>query len=256
MNNPENPSFTDIEEAIRNPVYKKNKVSFEFQASNDENHEFKFSLKGSSKDIDFTVDVRIAIERHDKSQKHHYPHLQCEISKIDNEFFHNGVLHITLLVDSSQELLECCLGFTSIIGEILNFFENQLKLDDNSLLEHFFNDKIKEFEMHKNTLFSFIEKSYIEDEISVKIRKSDNFSGLNQNKKIFFMMRLIFENPMLSPLLEVPTYNRFVEIPCIKKYGITSDQAKYRCYAMLKANHEINKYTPEKFLIEYRKNEI
>lgn len=262
MNNPENPSFVDIEETIRNVAYKDKNVSFELQASNDENHEFKFSLKGNGEDIDFTIDTRIAIERHDSRKGHPNTHLQWEISKTDSKFFHNGVLHITLLVNSSQELLECCLGFTSILGEVLNFFEKELKLKENKLLDYFFNEKIHEFKNHKKTLFNFIEKSYIEDKIFVKSneplieiknRKADDHSMLNQNKKIFFMLRLIFENPMLRPLLEIPTCNRFIKIPQIKRINLTNKQARDVVYTMLEGNHDLEKYTPEKFLIEHQK---
>jgi hypothetical protein len=115
MINYENISFSDIEEVIEEYHFESEKISLELIVETNKDDEFKFSLKGNSKNLDFCIDTRISIEKHPQKAKHSKPHIQWEIKKQDSDFFRNGNLHITLLVSNEKELLNCCKGFIKVV---------------------------------------------------------------------------------------------------------------------------------------------
>lgn len=253
MCDPENPNFIEIEEIIEERVYEDNNLNVELHIENNEEKEFKFSLKTSVEGDNLLIDTRISFERHEKNRGHNSPHLQWEISNTTSQFFKNGRIHITLLVNSSEELLNCSLGFIVVIGEILNILEKKSELDSNYLVEHFFNQSYYNYKEYKFFLYDCIEKSYYNEGIEIRHKKSFEYSELNYKKKIFFMIKLLFENPIIKPLLEVPTLNRFIEIPEIKKQRIDYNEALRVVKILLENNHKLEQYTPEKFISEYEK---
>jgi hypothetical protein len=250
----ENMSFADIEEVIEEYHFESEKINLELIVGTDKKDEFKFSLKGDSQNLDFCIDTRISIEKHSEKAKHSKPHIQWEVKKVESDFFRNGNLHIILLVSNEKELLDCCKGFMKIVGEILEYFEKELGLEDRKLVDYFFNEGLYEFEEHKKVLHNFIEKSYEKDLFEIKNRKSENFSELNQNRKLMFILRLIHENSMLKPLLKIPTYNQVLKIPQIKKEKLSFNDIKNHVEKLFKNKSNLEQYTPEKFLVDL--NEI
>lgn len=128
-NNPPNPSFADLELLIKENTLIYEEIEFYLEISTIHEHEFKFSLKGKSNEKNFIIETRIAIERHEEKTGHKYPHIQWDVTNKDSNFFINGVLHITLILDSSKELLSCCEGFLFSLNECLEYFEKELNLE-------------------------------------------------------------------------------------------------------------------------------
>ena len=108
------PDLRLIERSLKgNYIYSDEDVEVTFRtATNSEEDTYEISLSAKKKhsDISFRIETRVALEQH-STFGHKYPHLQINNFASDEELMKKGTLHIILLVQSKQELEECCNGF-------------------------------------------------------------------------------------------------------------------------------------------------
>lgn len=256
-NNPSNPSFADLELLIKENVKILENIEIYLDINTNDEHEFKFSLRGESGNNNFIIETRIAIERHSQDSVHKYPHIQWNVNNKNSEFFTNGVLHITLIVDSTEDLLNCCGGFLYSLKECLNYFEEELSLEKGILSNYFLSDEIDSLEEKKYILHSHIEKSYSNERlnkdeqnslIEIKRRKTEILNDFTMIRKLFFILKLIKENPILKPILEIPTINQINQIPEIKRRNLSFEECKKSAYLLIDDDYDVEKMTPSIFL--------
>lgn len=257
------PDLRLIERSLKgNYIYNDENIEVTFRTStNSEEDAFEISLSAKKKnsDISFRVETRVALEQHSTSG-HQYPHLQINNFASDEELMKKGTLHILLLVQSKQELEECCNGFVYNIGEILDLIEKTFGLKIN-LKEFFFNlEAFEELSAFNNNLHKLIYRSFKvnklifeKDEIElVQFKGKKNDDSLD-TKDLFKILRILLQLKFLNPVLLDPLLHLIKEDPQIK--SLCSDLKFEDCKRRLlsKPSTELQYYNRKEFIKEFQK---
>ena len=114
------PDFRLIERSLKgNYIFEDGDIEIVLRTSTDSTEdafEIALSAKKKKSDLLFRVETRAALEPH-SSVGHQYPRLQINNFASDEELMKKGTLHIVLLVQSKEELEECCNGFIFNIAD-------------------------------------------------------------------------------------------------------------------------------------------
>lgn len=255
---PENPDFIDINLLVNNTFYEDDNLQLTLDIISSDEEQFKFCLSGETNEGSFRIDTRIAFERHKPGHGHELPHVQWNIQNTSSDTFKNGVLHVTLLIKDSENILECTKGFVKIIHEILEFIEKELEYEKGLITSHFFYDGVNDYESYKSMLHDKIFHSIDKDKyflkkhntklVELKRKKSDDINLQTDIKKILLLIILTYENPIIRPLLETPTYNYLNSIPEIKNKNLTIDQLKEIVIKNYESGKKFEKVTTKSFL--------
>ncbi|MEA3515040.1 MAG: hypothetical protein U9R34_06175 [Nanoarchaeota archaeon] len=257
------PDLRLIERCLKdNYIYNDKDVEVIFHSSiSSEEDAFEISLSAKKKhtDISFRIETRVALEQHSKTG-HQYPHLQINNFASDEELMKKGKLHIVLLVQSDQELKECCQGFVYIIGDILDLIENTFEITKN-LKEYFFNlEPFAELNEFSNKLHELIYKSFKVNKLIYENNEIDlvQFKGKKSElyldpKDLFKILRILLQLKFLNPILLDPILHLIEEDPQIQNHcsGIELEYCKKRLLS--KNRTELEHYNKKEFINEFRK---
>ncbi len=213
------PNLRDIRRALTdNEIFDKVKdVAVSLKNMIDEEKGiFEISLSAEKKDtgLSLLLETRIAIEQHKEGEGHPSPHIQINNRGLLEELAKKGKLHITLLVEDSEELTKCCNGFLYAIGEILNDIEKAIG-EKMGLKEFFFYpDVLDKLKSDKQVLQEFIYDSF----------KNHRVKLLNDSKPLIEYKGkksetgVDFKNPfkILQVLLDMGFLNRLTLDPIVK----------------------------------------
>lgn len=245
--------FLEIQEKILENIYKEDELNIELKIREiTEHHEFSIELKVTSPELNINFDTRVAIEQHKNREKREGIHIQADIKKTTLEFFRSGELHIYLDVKNENELLGACKGFSFCAVEILQKVEELLKKEKNSIVNHFFASSIKEFKNNKENLHQLMFNSLKNDLIELKGHKSMDYSELTQIRKMFLLMRLFYNMPLLQPVFKEPVYQTFIQIPEIKKLDLSLLRHEKNVLKLIENGYNIEKFTHEKYISEIK----
>ena len=246
--------FYEIDEKILDNYYEHNdtKITLRIKGVNEDN-EFSIELKVDSPKIQINFDTRVAIEKHKPKTKDEGIHVQADFKKTTFDFFKSGELHVFLDVKNEDELLEACKGFVYCSYEILKRVESILDLNNNEIVEYFFAESIDEYDSNKPSLHKLMYNSLSSNRIDLKGHKSQDYSNLTLIKKLSILFLLFNKMQLLKPIFEEPTFQTYVEIPEIKKLGLKVSEHKRIISRLINQEHKLEKYTSEKYLVEYKK---
>jgi len=258
----EPPNLRLIERSLKgNYIYKDENVEVTFRTltnSGENAFEISLSAKKKNSDISFRVETRIALEQHSTSG-HQYPHLQINNFASDEELMKKGTLHILLLVQSQQELEECCNGFVYNVGEILDLIEKTFELEKN-LKEFFFNlEAFEELSTFNNNLHELIYRSFKvnklifeEDEIELVQFKGKKSDDSLDTKDLFKILRILLQLKFLNPVLLDPLVHLIREDPQIKSNCPNLEFDKCKKHLLNKTPAELIHYNRKEFIKEFK----
>lgn len=245
--------FQEIQEKILVNLYKEDDLNIELRVREiTEHNEFSIELKVKSPEVNINFDTRVAIEQHKDREKQEGIHVQADIKKTTLEFFRSGELHIYLDVKTEQELLEACKGFSFCAVEILQKVEELLDRKKNSIVNHFFASSIKDFKDNKEDLHQLMFNSLKKDLIELKGHKSMDYTELTQIRKMFLLMRIFYNMPLLQPVFKEPVYQTFIQIPEIKKLDLSLSRHEKNILKLIDDGQPIEKFTHEKYISEIK----
>ena len=170
-----------------------------------------------------------------------------------------GTLHIILLVQSKQELEECCNGFVYNMGVILNLIEKNFEIKK-GLKEFFFNlEPFEELSKFSNKLHGLIYRSFKvnklifeKNEIELVQFKGKKSEPQFDTKDIFKILRILLQLKFLNPVLLDPLLNLIIEDPQIRS---TCSNLKFEdCKKQLlnKSSSELLHYNRNEFIKEFQ----
>ncbi|MCD4670445.1 MAG: hypothetical protein K8S14_08360 [Actinomycetia bacterium] len=245
-----------------NNIYRDNAAEVVFSATTDDDAElFEISLSAKKKgsDVSFRVETRIALEQHSISG-HKHPHLQINNFASDEELMKKGTLHIHLLVQSPQELEECCNGFVYNIGGILELIEEAFEIKIN-LKEHFFYlEPFEKLGMYGNKLHELICRTFRENKLNFEEDEIElvQFKGKKNEQSLdttdmFKILRILLQLKFLNPILLDPILHLIIE---------ENSQIKSKCpnlkledckkKLLAKSMIDLQYYTREVFIKEFK----
>ena len=243
-------------------IYSDNIAEVAFRASTDydaEVFEMSLSAKKKGSDVSFRVETRIALEQHYMSG-HQYPHLQINNFASDEELMKKGTLHILLLVQSPQELEECCNGFVYNVGEILELIEKAFEIKIN-LKEFFFHlEPFDELGMYSNKLHELICRTFRanklkfdKDEIElVQFKGKKNEQSLDTTD-MFKILRILLQLKFLNPVLLDPIlYLIIKEDPQINSLCPNLKLEDCKMKLLAKSSIELRHYNRCSFISEFK----
>ncbi len=245
--------FHDIQQKILKNLYEEDSLKIELRIREiTEHNEFSIELKVNSPEVNINFDTRVAIEQHKHREKKEGIHVQADIKKTTLEFFKSGELHIYLDVKTEEELLKACKGFSFCAVEILEKVEDLLKIKKHSIVNHFFASSIKDFRDNKEDLHQLMFHSLKNDLIELKGHKSMDYTELTQIRKMFLLMRIFHNMPLLQPVFKEPVYQTFIQIPEIKRLDLSLSRHEKNILKLIDDRQPIEKFTHEKYISEIK----
>ncbi|MFW5704697.1 MAG: hypothetical protein ACOCXG_02535 [Nanoarchaeota archaeon] len=245
------PNFEEIELVLNRRIYENEDTRIEIVLYYDEIEKtYTINLECQNKIIETNIITRIALEKHNQ-EKHDNTHLQVNINNEKNGFFNNGVIHINLIMNSENELLRACKGFTYNLVEVLNIIEKELDLKENQLKEHFFIDLVEEFRIEQEFILKKIKESVVKDKIhlieenlvEIKNKKSTLLNSKTTDRKVFFILKLINFISTLKPILEKPLIDYIIEHSHLRQYNLNKEKIKEIISQDLERNQNFEKHT-------------
>jgi len=246
-----NPNLASIQQKILTDSYTDKLVNINLKVYVSENdQDFGISLKIKSAEVNIEFDTRVALERHEKGHKHNQIHIQGDIKETTLDFFKKGELRIFLDVSDDKQLVTACEGFSFAIVDILLMVEKILGYNKMVLVHTFFAKDIIVFKPNKAELHNLIADALKSNNIELKARKSNDYSRYTLIRKILIMILLFEDVQMLKPIFKKPVYETFVEIPEIKRLGLTIKEHEKNVKQMIKDKKELHKFTVQNYILE------
>lgn len=256
------PDMRLIERSLKgNYIYDDDDIEVTFRTStNSEEDVFEISLSAKKKhdDVCFRIETRVALEQHSTSG-HQYPHLQINNFASDEELMKKGTLHILLLVQSPQELEECCCGFVYNIGDILELIEKTFENGIN-LKEYFFNmGAFEELSKYSDKLHELIYRSFKVNKLIFE--KNDielvQFKGKKSEpsldtKDLFKILRILLQLKFLNPVLLDPLLHLILEDSQVKSRCSDRKLEDYKRKLLSKTPVELQHYNRNEFITEFQ----
>lgn len=193
----------------------------------DSDNTFEISLDAEKKSdrSHIRLETRIAIEQHAEGKGHQYPHIQIDNISSDDDLMKRGILHITLLVDSQEELDNCCNGFVYIMSEILKKIEIIFAVDKKLIEFFFYPVPLNNLQQYKKDLHTLIYRSFKENKllyekegislVEYKGKKSEDIDVTNYFRILGILLRMKLLDPVLvDPLLQLISEDGNIKSKC------------------------------------------
>ncbi|MFH1072322.1 MAG: hypothetical protein V1743_02745 [Nanoarchaeota archaeon] len=257
----ETPDFRLIERSLTgNYIFEDEDIEVILRtATNSQEGTFEIALSAKRKlsDLCFRVETRVALEQH-SSSGHQYPHLQINNFASDEEVLKKGTLHIVLLVQSKEELEECCNGFMFNVSHILELIENAFDIKKN-LREFFFNvEPLNDLRKFSNKLHELIYLSfkvnalvYADNELELVQFKGKKNEPSFDAADIFKILRILLQLKFLNPILLDPLLQLIKEDPQIQSKCPHLDVIECKTQLLKKDASDLKHYNKDEFMKEF-----
>ena len=255
------PNFRLIERSLKgNYVFEDEDIEVTLRTStNSKENVFEIALSAKKKksDLSFRVETRVALEQH-SSSGHQHPHLQINNFASDEELMKKGTLHIMLLVQSKEDLEECCNGFMFNVSNILDLIENTFDIKKN-LKEFFFNlEPLNDLSRFSNKLHELIYLSfkvnkleYEDNEIELVQFKGKKAEPSFDTKDLFKILRILLQLKFLNPILLDPLLQLIKEDPQIHSKCPDLNLIECKTKLLKKDFSNLKHYNKDEFMKEF-----
>ena len=232
-------------------------VTLSVRDSEEDCFEIVLSAKKKNSNVSFRVETRVALEQH-STLGHQHPHLQINNFASDENLMKKGTLHIVLLVQSKDELEECCNGFMFNISEIIDLIENTFVIEKN-LKEFFFNSEpLNALSEYSNKLHELIYRSfkankleYENDEIELIHFKGKKNEPIVDTKDHFKILRILLQLKFLNPILLDPLLKLIKEDPQITSKCPKLNLIECKKQLLKKDSSDLRHYNKKEFMNEF-----
>lgn len=256
------PDFRLIERSLKgNYIFNDEDIEVVLHKTNSQEGVFEIVLSARKKmsDFSFRVETRVALEQH-SSSGHQQPHLQINNFSSDEEFMKRGTLHIILLVQSQEELEECCNGFMYDISNILDVIEDTFTIKKN-LKEFFFNmEPLHDLSKFSDKLHELIYLSFKVNKLEYKDNDIDliQFKGKKKEpsfdtKDLFKILRILLQLKFLNPVLLDPLLRLIKEDPKIHTKCPDLNVIECKTQLIKKDSKNLQHYNKDEFMKEFMK---
>ncbi len=255
------PNFRLIERSLKgNFIFEDNDIEVTLRTSTDSKEdifEIALSAKKKKSDLSFRVETRVALEQH-SSSGHQHPHLQINNFASDEELMKKGTLHIVLLVQSQEELEECCNGFMFNVSNILDLIEDTFNIEKN-LKEFFFNlEPLKDLSKFSNKLHELIYLSFKVNKLEYEKNEIElvQFKGKKNEPSfdmtdLFKILRILLQLKFLNPILLDPLLQLIKEDPQINSKCPHLNLLDCKTQLLKKDSSNLKHYNKSEFMKEF-----